>query len=486
MLRQIGMILAAALFLSPSAEAATLELMNPTLWPTTTPRPLSSAARPVLIDLVGFAEVAPEDRLVLDAGGPLTAIVDRVERRSATSISVACHLESDPNGFALFCLEGDAVAALIQAPSEGKLYRIAYVAEGVHELGPVEAIDIADCTTVDSSTGGIPAPSAPPDQEWPAPSGSCPTPSPDGDVMIYYTASARTEAGGINGINSQCQLSVDVANQTYVASAVTNQLSLIFRGEIPYTEAGNLETDRNRLTATSDGFMDQVHIDRNVYGADFVTLFVRSIDADACGIAYCTPSGAAEGFCIVNWSCAASNFSFAHEIGHLQGCAHNREDAGSGCNQECFSFGHRFTGNSGSKWRTVMAYDTDPGQFTRIGQWSNPDILFDGQPCGVWTHDCDDDNRFNAATITNTALSREGWRNPRFDVWVVRSAPSPWIGNFVRPFATIQAGVTALFEGGDTPALPTLHVNGQSYPENLTLTKRMKIVACGGSVVIGG
>ena len=465
-----------------------IELLRPSAWSgAMPPRALSSDARPVAIDLAGLNAVAPEDRIVLGLEtGASTAIVDRVERRSPTSFSVACRLESDPDGFALFSVETDAVAGLIQAPQLGKLYRIQFVGEGVHELSPAEPISIADCATEGDASGPEPTPSEGSEERPAAPTGGCPPPLPNGDVMIYYTPSARAEAGGVNAMNAECQLAVDVANQTYVASAVTNQVTLIFRGEINYTEAGSVESDRNRLKGDWDGYMDQVHADRDFYGGDFVALFVRDSDADACGIAYCTPSGASEGFCVVNWTCASGNFSFAHEIGHLQGCAHNREDAGSGCNADCYSFAHRFQSASQSLWRTVMAYDTDPGTFTRIGRWSNPDILFDGVPCGVWTGFCADDNRFNAATITNTAANREAWRNPRFAVWVARSAPSPWSGNYARPYPTIQAGVNSVFAGGDTPVLPVLHVLPETYPEVITLSKRMLISACGGVVRIGG
>lgn len=484
----------------PEPGFSVIEPLLATVWPAAkAPRAISATARPVLIDLQGLTAARQDDRIELELDGArVRTVVDRVDRRSDRSWSLACHLESDPGGFALFSIEGDAVAALIQAPSLGALYQIGYVASGVHELTRVEQPSIPDCNTVEASGGTEPGsgpgstPGSTPDSpptlpQRPAQLGGCLAPRPNGDVMIFYTASARLEAGGVNAMDAACQLAVDVANQTYVASSITNQLTLIFRGELAYTEAGDLEIDRNRLTGTSDGFMDHVHPDRNYYGSDYVTLFVRHSDASGCGIAYCLPNGAAQGFCVVDWTCASSNFSFAHEIGHLQGCAHNHEDAGSGCNQNCYSFGHRFFGNSGSGWRTVMAYDNEDSDFSRIGIWSNPDILFDGQPCGVWSGDCGNSARsFNAATVTNTALDRESWRNPKFDVWVDLSAPSPWTGAYARPFPDLPAGIQAIFQGGSTPAIPVLRLKANDYPGPLTLTKPMRIVSCGGVASIGG
>jgi hypothetical protein len=455
-------------------------------WPgTLPPRTISPAALPVRVNFEALAQLAPESRLTFPpAVAPLTARVTRITRRSPASWSLTGAIEGDPDGFLLLCADHDALVGLIQSAQTGQLYRIRYVSEGVHELAPLGPLDKPDCMT--EGPGSTAATQSAHLLAIPtAPEGACFAPAPDGDVMIYYTPSARTEAGGPNAMNAECQLAVDVANQTYADSIVTNQLSLIFRGEIVYTEAGNLETDRNRLRGTSDGFMDFVHADRDYYGGDFVTLFVRDADADGCGIAFCTPSGPAEGFCVVDWTCASGNFSFAHEIGHLQGCAHNPEDAGSGCNEECYSFGHRFFGDSGAGWRTVMSYDNDNGDFNRIGRWANPTIFFDGQPCGVWTGDCDDDNRFNSLTVSLTAPSRELWRNSRFDVWVERFATAPYTGSFDEPYPTIQTGIDALFDGWDTPAIPVLHVKAQIYPETLTFSKRMQIAACGGSVVIG-
>lgn len=467
-----------------SGGALVAELFQPSAWPASMPpRSISVSAIPVAIDLGGLSQLAEGDRIEFNAGtSRLAAVVERVEIRSDDSWSRRARIESDPDGVLLLACEGEALAGLVQAPLHGGVYRIQFVGSGVHEFTPVESMSTADCATEGPGT----APDVGPEEfeKRVESRGSCPAPTPNGDVIIYYTASARAEAGGVDAMNAECQLAVDTANLTYVDSSVTNRLTLLFRSEVSYTEAGNVETDRNRLTGTSDGHMDFVHADRNYLGADYVSLFVRASDADACGIAYCTPSGAALGFCVVNWTCASSNFSFAHEVGHLQGCAHNKEDAGSGCNHNCYSFGHRFTGDSMTGWRTLMSYDTESGDFSRIGRWSNPDIAFDGQPCGVWTGDCDDDNRFNAATVSNTALDREAWRSPLFEVWVERFASGSPTGTYQHPYSTVEAGVAAVFGGTGALVQPLLTIKSGSYPGAVVLSKPMRIAACG-LVVIG-
>lgn len=477
-------------------------LFQPSAWPAAAPRPLSPAAQAVSLDLATLAIVVPGDPVELDLGpdlGPVETRVESVTRRTATSFSVRGRFEGEPDGFVLLAIEGEAVAGLVQLPAAygpgsvgNSSYVLQYLADGVHELSPVEPVAIDECATPER-TDGLP-PGTGEDRTVPgetpfrgdAAAGACSAPSPNGDVMIYYTPAARAEAGGTDAMNSQCQLAVDTANLTYDDSLISNRLTLVFRGEIAYTESGDSETDRNRLKDTSDGVMDQVHTDRNVYGGDFVSLFTKQANADACGIAYCTPDGASEGFCTVTWSCASSNFSFAHEIGHLQGCAHNHADAGFGCVEYCFSYGYRFFGDSGSGWRTVMSYDTDPGSYTRIGIWSNPNVSFDGEPCGVWNGKCDlGVPAYNAATVISTAADRESWRNPRFEVWVDLFGSGFPRGSYQAPFTSVADGAAAIFPGGPTPTQPVLRIKSANYPEALVLSKAMRIEACGGVVSIG-
>ncbi|MBK8233860.1 MAG: hypothetical protein IPK72_25610 [Candidatus Eisenbacteria bacterium] len=478
------------------------ELFLPASWPAASPRPLPPSAQPVLLDLATVAATEIGERITLELGpelGRVETVVESITRRSPTSFSLHGRFESQPDGFVLLALEGEAAAGLIQvpvahprSPETAIGYVVQYVADGVHELSPIEPIAMDECKTSEGTPGAPTseeeerrAPVVPTPPPGPLPAGTCADPGPHGDVMIYYTPAARAEAGGTDAMNAQCQLAVDTANLTYVDSQITNRLTLIFRGEIAYTESGSSETDRNRLKSTSDGIMDQVHADRDFYGGDFVSLFLKQTNSDACGIAYCTPSGASEGFCTVTWSCASGNFSFAHELGHLQGCAHNRADAGSGCNEYCFSYGHRFFGNSGSGWRTVMSYDTDPSAHTRIGIWSNPGVSFDGQPCGVWTGSCTSQSAFNAATVTSTAPDREAWRSSRFEVWVDRFGSGTPRGTYQAPFTTVAAGVAAVFSGGPTPAQPLLRIKSAAYGEALVLSKAMRVEACGGVVSIG-
>ncbi|MHC4218716.1 MAG: M12 family metallo-peptidase [Planctomycetota bacterium] len=224
------------------------------------------------------------------------------------------------------------------------------------------------------------------------------------DVLVMYTPIAMNAAGGVEALTNEIELAVAVANAAYEASGVDTRLNLVHCALTDYTEDGSYSEHLPRFQAHYDGYMDEVHGLRDQYGADLVSLFVD--DGEYCGQAYRmgTPSWgfAPYAFSVTTWYCAVGNKSFAHEIGHNQGCCHDHE------NTECIdwqgepnpsydhAYGHRFIGDSGSEWRTIMAIFS--GQ--RIGRFSNPDVLYDGQPTGVADGP---EAANNALTINNTS-----------------------------------------------------------------------------------
>src|SRR5262249_35082290 len=155
--------------------------------------------------------------------------------------------------------------------------------------------------------------------------------------------------GGTAAIQAQAQLATDQGNTSYANSNMYMSLRLLHTQEVSYDETNDdFDVHRDRERDPSDGYMDNVPTLRDTYGADMVSLFVNDDDGGTtCGIAYCTPDDSSYAYQVCNWDCAVSNFSFQHEFGHLQGSAHNREDAGSGCNEYSYSYGWRWFNSSG-------------------------------------------------------------------------------------------------------------------------------------------
>jgi hypothetical protein len=83
-------------------------------------------------------------------------------------------------------------------------------------------------------------------------------------------------------------------------------------------------------------------------------------------------------YAAVHYNCAVDNYSFAHELGHLQGARH---DPAMDSDTRPFAFGHGHV--NGMSWRTVMAYPTACNGCPRLQYWSNPGVLNGGVPMGT-------------------------------------------------------------------------------------------------------
>ncbi len=199
------------------------------------------------------------------------------------------------------------------------------------------------------------------------------------DMLIMYTAAARSQAGGTTNITNAMNGWVTLSNTYYTNSNINPRMRLVHLLETSYVEApanqNSIVADRDRFRFNGDGFMDEVHTLRNTYGADLCHLVSRSNSSSICGIAASLSLSQSLGFAVTRYVCGAS--TFAHEVGHNQGCAHDRPNAGGGGGPFCYSFGYRTTGNP--QLITIMAYP--PGQ--EIPYFSNPNVTVSGQVIGI-------------------------------------------------------------------------------------------------------
>ena len=116
---------------------------------------------------------------------------------------------------------------------------------------------------------------------------------------------------------------------------------------------------------------------------------------DNCGIAYLLTNQAhvTSGYSYTARSCSIGNLSFAHELGHNMGSAHNPENS-SNAPWFPYSYGHYVDG----VFRTVMSYvNPCASGCTRRPIFSSPAITFNNFPAGV------DTARDNVRSINNTA-----------------------------------------------------------------------------------
>ena len=214
------------------------------------------------------------------------------------------------------------------------------------------------------------------------------------DVMVVYTPAAASwasaNAGNINLVISQAmekaQLAMDNSNTLM-------NMRLVHSAQVAYPESGSSNTDLNRLTSTSDGYMDNVHALRDQYGADLVTLYATVEDVGGLGWLLQQKSGDPDyAFCLVRVQQAGWTFTHVHEMGHNMGAHHHKEQnfqAGPTIWQDwtenTWSAGWRWVGSA--NYCSIMTYEEgdffpDGQTHSRVAYFSNPGIAYQGEATG--------------------------------------------------------------------------------------------------------
>ncbi len=198
-------------------------------------------------------------------------------------------------------------------------------------------------------------------------------------VLVAYTPAARDYRGLY--IDNDIEYAVYLTNLSYQNSNVNQRMELARTVLTNYTESGNWDVDFRRFNNPNDGYMDEIFNLRDTYFADFIVLIIDN--STYCGEASRILANESTALCMVSsrYNCLTSNYSFAHELGHLMGCRHNPETDPT---NYPFSYGHGFC-CSNNNWRTIMSYNTSC--YNRINYWSNPNIIYSGVQMGtVQTH----------------------------------------------------------------------------------------------------
>jgi hypothetical protein len=324
---------------------------------------------------VNFDILETQGDLILNLFSDLTftAEFERMESVREGSRSWIGRLAGYPSSAVVLVARDGLLTGNINLP--GGFYQVRYAGDGVHAIYEI------DQTAFPAEAEPIPVEPLPGEGASVEVQGGSYDDGSSIDVMVVYTASARSAFGGTTAMQTLIDLAITESNTGYGNSDVTQRMNLVHTEEVSYNESGvSYSTTLSRLKGTSDGYMDDVHTLRDTYAADHVVLIFNN--SAYCGMAYLmttvSTSFASSAFALVHYSCATGYYSFAHELGHNMGSHHDHANA-SGPGAYVYSFGYQEpTGD----WRTVMAYNC-PSGCTRLNYWSNPDVDYGGKPMGV-------------------------------------------------------------------------------------------------------
>lgn len=216
------------------------------------------------------------------------------------------------------------------------------------------------------------------------------------DVLAVYTSAARrANSDSTEQTEGVIESFVEDANAIFENSGILVRLQLVGSPYfVNYTEAaGGVETELDRITEPTDGFLDEIHRIRNERNADVVFFFVSPSTDDYCGMAWQLNRDnwdyfAGRAFGVVRFGCLRYH-ALAHEMGHLMGAAHNREDADT-TPYETYGYGYRT-----QSIRTIMSYPCEDGSLCHLVPiFSNPRLEYSGRTPG-------DEETDNARTINH-------------------------------------------------------------------------------------
>ena len=348
-----------------------------------------TTASVTLVRVAANALKGDSTRISLPEGKKLNFSKSKIETRSVNDFTWFGAL-SGIAGKATLVVHDNNITGTIRG-DDGDLYRVEPVGSGVHAL-----------IKVDVSRFPPDEPPTPRKREerrgdaGPRPDKATDTPKSDSpvgiDVLVAHTTAART---AVSDIAATVQLAVAEANQSYENSGINITLTMVDSFEVSYSESGK---SFDTILADFVGMAD-VNKRRNDSGADMAVLIIDQ--PDFCGLADAILANASNAFAIVHYDCATGYYSFAHELGHLQGARH---DPATDPTTTPFAYGHGFQHTSPPpSWRTIMAYNCSGG-CSRLQYWSNPNINHSGSAMGTAS------TSNNARVLNETASTVAGFR----------------------------------------------------------------------------
>ena len=275
---------------------------------------------------------------------------------------------------------GEPLSGVTIAVGAGRAYGSAWTPRAsyvIEQLGPSASIRRLERSTLDRCDGVLQAPAvalgpkAEATESTPGSrsGGGTDAEEDDGsiiDVIVFYTPKARRQAGGHRAIRTLIDHHAAWTNDAYSVGGAVQQVRVVAVAQVDDDEEGD---DLGRLRRRGDGHMDEVHPLRDAYAADLVLLMTSG----AGGWAY---RSMREEWAFATAGIARAN-TFAHELGHLMGLAHHRENDNSNWPFP-YSHGYELLDERGLKIISTIMH-----QSGETGRFSNPRQTYRGRRLGV-------------------------------------------------------------------------------------------------------
>ncbi|MDP4643058.1 MAG: M12 family metallo-peptidase [Opitutales bacterium] len=321
--------------------------------------------------------------------------------RGDGTLAVRAQLEDDPHGYIALSSTGGIIRAWLRDAKNHRDFQIRYdVERGVHLLLEIDDAGSEVYGCANDEHGHLEA--APLSAE--VENTTTPAPQVEGDepaettsgVMIVYTSAALAIEGSVANMELNISQSLLLANAVLSNSDTQMQLDLVHSAEVNYAQSSSANTDLSRFKGVDDAYMGNVHTLRDLYGADFVVLFIDTQSVGGLGYRPTSYERPDLAFCVVRVQQSdTTSYTTIHEMGHNMGLGHSRTQS-----QQPYSSGIAYYA-AGWQWSdasssasvgycSVMTYENFNGsggnEYDRVGHFSNPDVLYSGNPTGDLTN----------------------------------------------------------------------------------------------------
>jgi hypothetical protein len=232
-------------------------------------------------------------------------------------------------------------------------------------------------------------------------------------VLMYYDESMSNAFSTADFISQ-------LANNAYADSGARIEIDIVGMKAVNIDDQASHRHLYDAMDEAAAPFAD-IADDRSFFSADLVIL-LRATEApggeDPCGLGsygvYAGKHNRNRYVGVVQWQpntgqgSYCPELTFAHEVGHMLGGAHNREDKNEEGDETLGAYSYSYGTTVLGSHTTVMGVDRE-GPTPRLGFFSSPNLSCNGYPCGKSASSADSAN--NVSTFHGTGhliASNEG------------------------------------------------------------------------------